>query len=447
MIAEQQIQLEENINALDKSGALDGKNIYVFGSNEPAERIIDELEKYNYRVVSMLDNNEKKKVFSYHGVGVLLPEEILAPKDENALILIASKYFHEMSLQLEGMGYEKSCIYQLLKMETGSFFSLSDETWEQEKEKIKKGVKCLKKLRNLYGEDVRVFIFPWQAIGDIYMAARYLRAYVEKIESGQGMALNYIITVMGNVRKKVAMTCGYDRIHVLSGEESQCLCRAVVFLGYKESRAEILQHRFVYTNRLWKLGNYKGINFDDHFRYSIFGLSEDTKPVVPYGTGIVGTIGALKEKSEKYMEENGLVKGKTVILSPYANTIANPSKEFWILLVEEFKKKGYIIVTNSGGEKEPAIEGTKQVLIPFDITVPVVESCGTFIGLRSGLCDFIASAKARKIIIYPDRIYVNGPVINFYSLNRMGLCDDALEYVYDEEEPERTLRNIMADSN
>lgn len=144
------------------------------------------------------------------------------------------------------------------------------------------------------------------------------------------------------------------------------------------------------------------------------------------------------------MKENGLVKGKTVILSPYANTIANPSKEFWILLVEKFKEKGYMVVTNSGGDKEPAIEGTKQVLIPFDITVPVVELCGTFIGLRSGLCDFIASAKAGKIIIYPDRIYVNGPVIDFYGLNKMGLCDDALEYVYDEERPERTLMEIMS---
>lgn len=455
MIASQQKRLEENIYALVKSKVFDGKNIYVFGSNEPAERIIDELEKYDLKIVSMLDNNEKKKVFSYHGAGVAQPSEILVPKDGNALILIASKYFHEMSLQLEGMGYEKSQIHQVVKMETGSVFSLDENTWEQETGKIKIGVECLKGLRSLYGEDVHVFILPWQAIGDIYMGCRYLRAYIKKIESEQGKPLNYIITVMGNVRKKVAMTCGYEKIHVLSGEESQCLCRAVIFLGYDESRAEILQHRFAYTNRLWKLGNYKGINFDDHFRYSIFGLSEDVEPVVSLGTGIVdiGGLGGegfdrdklfvLKEKSQKYMKENNLVEGKTVILSPYANTISNPSREFWISVVEEFKKRGYTVVTNSGGDSEPAIEGTNPVLIPFDITVPVVELCGMFMGLRSGLCDLVASAKARKIIIYPDRIYVNGSVIDFYSLNKMGLCDDAFEYVYNEGEPERTLGEIM----
>lgn len=454
MIASQQKQLEENIYSLAGAGIFDGKNIYVFGSNEPAERIIDELEKYGYKVVSMLDNNEKKKVFFYHGVGVALPAEALFPKDEDALILIASKYFHEMSLQLEGMGYEKSCIYQTVKMETGSVFSLDDITWEQEKEKIKTGVETLKGLRSLYGEDVRVLILPWQAIGDIYMGCRYLNAYISEMEKDGGKPLNYIITVMGNVRKKVAMTCGYDRIHVLTGEESQCLCRAVVFLGYEESRAEILQHRFVYTNRLWKLGNYKGINFDDHFRYSIFRLSGDAKPVVPFGTGICGDykgadypegerLRVLGEKAEKYMEENGLVRSKTVILSPYANTIANPSREFWISVVEEFKKKGYTVVTNSGGESEPAIEGTAPVLIPFDITIPVTELCGIFVGLRSGLCDFIAPARTKKIIIYPDRIYVNGPVIDFYSLNKMGLCDDALEFVYNEAEPDKTLKEIM----
>lgn len=438
MLAAQQKQLEENIYALVKSGKLEKKNIYVFGSNEPAERIIDELEKYKINVVSMLDNNEKKKTFTYHGTGVLLPVEALGSKDENAAVLIASKYFDEMSAQLFGMGYEKDMIHRIVEMETGSVYSLDEDTWNTEKAKMDKGIECLKNIRGIYGEDVRIFIFPWQAIGDIYMAGRYLKPYIEKLEKEQGGPFNYVITVMGNVRKKVAMTLGYEKIHVISGEESKCLCRAVVFLGYENSRAEVLQHRFVYTNRLWKLGNYKGINFDDHFRYSIYGLSENTEPVVPMISD------DLIIKAEKYMEDNGLIKGKTVILAPYANTIANPSKKFWVSLVEKYRKKGYEVVTNSGGDEEPAIEGTKPVLIPFDITIPVIELCGTFIGLRSGLCDFVACARAKKIIIYPDRIYVNGPVIDFYGLNKMGLCSDALEFVYNEREPEKTLGGIFS---
>ena len=35
----------------------------------------------------------------------------------------------------------------------------------------------------------------------------------------------------------------------------------------------------------------------------------------------------------------------------------------------------------------------------------VVERAGTFVGIRSGLCDIIRDAKAKKIAIYPDYNY------------------------------------------
>ena len=35
----------------------------------------------------------------------------------------------------------------------------------------------------------------------------------------------------------------------------------------------------------------------------------------------------------------------------------------------------------------------------------VVERAGTFIGIRSGLCDILREAKAEKIALYPDYNY------------------------------------------
>ncbi|MXP75912.1 hypothetical protein GN277_11115 [Lachnospiraceae bacterium WCA-9-b2] len=35
----------------------------------------------------------------------------------------------------------------------------------------------------------------------------------------------------------------------------------------------------------------------------------------------------------------------------------------------------------------------------------VVERAGTFIGIRSGMCDVIRTAKCRKIALYPDYNY------------------------------------------
>lgn len=58
-----------------------------------------------------------------------------------------------------------------------------------------------------------------------------------------------------------------------------------------------------------------------------------------------------------------------------------------------------------------------------------MEAAGNFIGLRSGLCDVISQSHAKKIILYPDRIYQEGKYISFYSLKNMGLCMDAEEKV------------------
>lgn len=437
MLAEQQKELEDRLGELVSAGTLRDKLIYVFGSNEPAERIIDAVCEAGLLVERMLDNNEKKKIFSYQGVGVSLPAEALLPVKEKAVILIASKYFPQMSSQLMEMGYKEEQIFEVVHMETGSRFSTKEETFLEEFETVKKGTKVLEMLRSTYGEDVEICIFPWQAIGDIYMASRYLKRYIEKKEKEQQKDINYIITVMGNVRKKVAMLCGYERIHVLTGDESYALCRAVTFLGNRECNANILQHRFIYTNRIWHLGNYKGVTFDDHFRYSIFGLDEATQPVLPRQDEDF-------QRLQGFFAEHELKEGKTVIIAPYANTIANPSQKFWSDLVVGLKHKGYTVCTNSSGdESEPAIPGTKAVLFPFDITLKAIEYGGAFIGLRSGLCDLISSAKGKKVILYPDRIYAQGPVIDFYSLNRMGLCKDADEFVYLDQEPEKTLEQVL----
>lgn len=437
MLAEQQKQLEENISICIQKELLKGKKLYVFGSNEPAERIIDALLAAGYSVERMIDNNEKKKGFSYRGTGVSLPSEALLPYVENAYIFIASKYYNEMLLQLKGMGYHDEQVLEVVHMETGSRFSVTEETFASEWKVMEEGTRVLRLLKERYGEDVELCIFPWQAIGDIYMAARYLRAYLKKEEKETGHAVNYIITVMGNLRKKVAESCGYDRIHVLTKDESYALCRTVTFLGNKECNAHILQHRFIYTNRIWHLGNYKGVTFDDHFRYSIFGLSEDCEVVTP-------TQNMDDAYLEDFFRKHNLVKGKTVLIAPYANTIANPSKEFWEKLAEELKKRGYTVCTNSSGdESEPAIRGTQAVLFPFDITLRAIEYGGCFIGLRSGLCDYVASAKGKKIILYPDRVYAQGPVIDFYSLKRMGLTDAADEFVYQDNAPEETLRQVL----
>ena len=56
---------------------------------------------------------------------------------------------------------------------------------------------------------------------------------------------------------------------------------------------------------------------------------------------------------------------------------------------------------------------------------------GIFIWVRSGLCDVASGADAKKIILYDagDRFY-NSSAFEYFSLNHMGLCSDAIEIEY-----------------
>lgn len=51
------------------------------------------------------------------------------------------------------------------------------------------------------------------------------------------------------------------------------------------------------------------------------------------------------------------------------------------------------------------------------------------ISIRSGLCDIISGTECRKIILYPEGKKTDGisSYKEFFSLEKMGICSDAIE--------------------
>lgn len=56
------------------------------------------------------------------------------------------------------------------------------------------------------------------------------------------------------------------------------------------------------------------------------------------------------------------------------------------------------------GDETP-LAGTKAISPQIDELKSVVEQAGTFVGIRSGLCDVIKYAECDKIALYPDYNY------------------------------------------
>ena len=155
------------------------------------------------------------------------------------------------------------------------------------------------------------------------------------------------------------------------------------------------------------------INMLDMYKYLFLGLQQEDKVKYPHKK--------INEKEiEKIFLENKLKPEKTVILSPYANTVIGFPTEFWIGLASKLKEKGYCVCTNcSGDEKE--IMGTIRLSVGLDIVEAVLNEAGYLIAMRSGFCDIVSNSDAYKIIIYPLYYLFNSDVYEFCSLKKMGI--------------------------
>ena len=92
---------------------------------------------------------------------------------------------------------------------------------------------------------------------------------------------------------------------------------------------------------------------------------------------------------------------------------------------------------------EQAVKGTGSIFLPIDEMSPVLEESAAFIAIRNGLCDLLAGAGCKKVILYPEKAVRFGWIHEYYGLKGMGLLKDGMELVYRETEEEKVLSNIM----
>lgn len=118
--------------------------------------------------------------------------------------------------------------------------------------------------------------------------------------------------------------------------------------------------------------------------------------------------------------DNELVKGKTVLLCPQANSISILSESIWLKLAFFLKETGFIPVFLN-----VRIEAFPMVEFPLFYSKEFCDYAGHIISLRSGFCDLIASSSAKKIILYPDELWQSGSMIDGAGLVAMNLCDNA----------------------
>lgn len=299
---------------------------------------------------------------------------------------------------------------------------------------VLKGYAIYKSLISKYGKNCKIYVCQHPGTGDVYLQAKYVDTYAKKHN-----VENYVFTVIGN-SIQVAKLFPVQKIEKLTQSETNWLVCFYKFVGINVG-IEILHYHGLmqaYSGFLGYIRNFKKMNFNKMMLNFVFSGIENEKFPLPNFS-----------KDETYTNEifkkYNLKSKKTVLIAPYANSLKQPPLKFWEALVKRLNSLGYTVCTNSSGNNEQPIKDSFPVFIPYKFLKSFLQAAGYSITLRSGLSDVISEIPHKKVVIYmKQQLYSTmfglGTSYEYFSLNTMELCHDAIEFEYDEE---RNMRNLI----
>ena len=388
-------EMTSNLNALMQQDDIQNKKIYLFGHCNATEELVDLLLEKELSAIAILDNNSEKQGNCYRGIKICAPSVILKENPDDSIVLIVARAYAAMADQLNRMGY-KGVIRKLVDYNSFAEYSFSEDTVSRMGKRLEKGMRLLDSFSRQY-EDVLKIFCPFSALGDIYIMMSYLPYFMEK----RGV-FKCVIFVVGNVCAKVVKLFGNYDVEAVSQQNMDEMIQAVIYT--QDSNSFIAHQDRPYVINLHKALYVKCVPLEKIYCCGVFGLSKDTMPV----------------EASVFTEYKDLVfipKGKSVVLSPYAKSVTALPMQVWERIVDEYTKKGFKCFTNVVGDEVP-LNGTSPISPMISEMKSVVEWAGTFVGIRSGLCDVIRAVEAEKIALYPDYNYsdTKWKAIDMYSL-------------------------------
>ena len=389
-------EMKKALYALEKNGAVQEKQIFLFGHCEATLSLIDLLFEKGYSPNAILDNSPQKWGIRYCGIPICAPETIFSAERRDTVVLIVSRFYEAMYAQLREMGYQGE-VYKLLDSNSFAEYNLSAETIYRKRARAERGVKYLAELKSRYKEAYFVFC-PFQALGDVYLAMSYLPAFLEKQHKS-----SCVICVVGQACGKVAKLFGHSAVVEMTQVYMDETVQGVVytqdpdcFIAHQDRPYVVQLHRALYV---------KCIPLDTIYCCGVYGLQQGTPPTVPTNW-------------KSFDAEGKFDKGRAVILSPHAKSVTALPESFWDKVVKACKEKDLQVLTNVNAEEKP-LPGTHAISPDIAELKSAVEQAGMFIGIRSGLCDVLQTASCWKIALYPDYYYSDTcwKAIDMYALS------------------------------
>ncbi len=386
--------VESAIDELERSGRLQDVVLYAFGHTAATEEMRRRLGRYDIALTGILDNNRAKQGSSLHGVPVV-PPTVVADVSVPSAVLIASRFHSEMHQQLVELGYAG----EIIRVGTLSIGTETAAGTDSDR-----GRRLLDQLRVAHPGS-HLVVCPFGALGDVYWALAYLPAFAAARRLPPAVPV-----VVGEECRQVARLFGHENAYSLTQVEMDDLVGAVVAAGPAD--ATVAHHDRPYGDGApVRALDDRFVAFTDIYRDLVYRLSPQTAPQAPSRSAP----GKSGQADRSWASE--IPQGRTVLMAPYAKSVVPVPWSFWERTAERCASHGHVVATLVHGDEEP-VPGTRALEIPILEMLDAVEHAGTFISLRSGLCDVVHTARARKVHVFPDAYYSTTPykVADFFAL-------------------------------
>jgi FlaA1/EpsC-like NDP-sugar epimerase len=157
-----------------KTQSFNNRAVFLFGHCNATEEMANYLLSHDAKATAILDNSISKQGLSYREIPILSPEQIRKYNADNSIVLIATRFFAQMSEQLRRLDYDGE-IVQVVEYNSFVEYSLSDETLKRKTARMQRGVAILERIRTQHPSE-HLIICPNNTIGDVYLAMSFLTA-------------------------------------------------------------------------------------------------------------------------------------------------------------------------------------------------------------------------------------------------------------------------------
>lgn len=377
----------ENVNRAYTEMGLSDKKVFLFGHCNATFELIDLLELKGVKVAGILDNSDVKQGLEYKGAVVVYPKQIveLAGEDSetDSIVMITSRFYPAMLRQLRELRY-KGPVRKIIDYNTYAEYSLSEDTISRMKARERHGAALLEELSRKYNRYFKVFC-PFNALGDIYFMISYWPAFAKKRNVDR-----VVFCVPNPALADVIHMFGDYPVEAYEQKELDAMIQSVIYT--QDENCFIAHQDRPYVINLSKALYIKKIPLEQIYCCGVYGLPRDTVPAKP------------EFNRQAYRDIDSIPGGKAVVFSPYAKSVTAIDSKVWQDAVGYYNSEGYKCYTNVVGDEKP-LAGTEAISPSLSEMRSVVERAGTFVGIRSGLCDILREANAKKIALYPDYNY------------------------------------------